>query len=119
MRITINTIPTLKRVNEKLSKIPRRIDKGLSALIKRTAFEIEGEAKKVTPVDTGRLRASIYTDIRPMFASIQPKTNYAIYVHDGTRYMKGRPFMTIAAEKVGDRVGRDLKITIKKAIKLK
>ncbi len=66
--------------------------------IKELAFLIERDSKKVTPVDTGRLRASIGVTLKPMLAIVQPDTNYAFFVHEGTRYMMARPYMLWGAE---------------------
>ena len=67
--------------------------------IKKSALLIESKAKPITPVDTGRLRSSITSAITPMEAIVAPHTEYAIFVHEGTRYMGPRPFMEIGAEK--------------------
>lgn len=86
-------IKGLKKLQAGLRKSPARINKALQTIIKKSALLIERESKKKTPVDTGRLRASIFTSIFSRRAIVQPKTNYAIYVHEGTRYMRARPFM--------------------------
>lgn len=84
------------------SKVARAIDIGLQ----KAAFIIEGKSKELAPVDTGRLRASIFTSLSPLQATIGPYVNYAIYVHQGTRYMKARPFMADAArEKENEIIG--------------
>lgn len=59
------------------------------------AFTVERISKIVSPIDTGRMRASIVTDVGNLKARIAPHVNYAIFVHEGTRFMKGRPFMSI------------------------
>lgn len=69
------------------------LKKGISQAIERLAFTTEREAKKVTPVDTGRLRASIATNITPFRAIVAPHTHYAGFVHEGTRYMRARPYL--------------------------
>lgn len=67
----------------------------LQGVIEAFAFASERYSKIATPVDTGRLRSSITTSIGNLEARIAPHTNYAIFVHEGTRYMRGRPFMAI------------------------
>lgn len=71
--------------------IKSAIQEGLEAF----AFEIEGESKKNSPIDTGRLRASITTDIGNLKARVSPHVDYAGYVHEGTKRMRARPFMAI------------------------
>ena len=100
----------------------------LQAVVAKAAFDIEAEAKSLSPVDTGANRASIYTTLsggdgyspaasdararRPWLqllapltvepdaieASIGPSTDYAILLELGTTSMPARPFMTPALE---------------------
>lgn len=63
------------------------------------ATRVESSAKGRCPVDTGRLRASIRWTMMPGPAAIiGTDVEYAIYVHNGTRYMEGRPFLRDALE---------------------
>lgn len=84
-------------VTKWLADSPAKIKTAISRIIMQATFLIERYAKINAPVDTGRLRSSIYTDIRPMSSTVSTNTNYARYVHDGTRYMNARPFMKNAA----------------------
>jgi len=117
IRITFK--PPLAKVAKKFGNI--NVNNFLQKKVKELAFLIERESKQVTPVDTGRLRASIGVDLRPFGAIIQPHTAYEFYVHEGTRYMRGRPFMfwgAKAAEKGFDtRIAKDLEIEIQRKIK--
>jgi len=67
--------------------------------INTLAMSVERYAKQLTPVDTGRLRSSIFTSPATfqLSAIVSTKTEYAVYVHEGTKYMRGRPFMTMGA----------------------
>lgn len=69
-------------------------------VIFKGALLVEKYGKIYSPVDTGRMRASISSDISPIKATIAPHVNYAVFVHDGTRFITGRPFMTQAATAV-------------------
>ena len=77
-----------------------------------TASDIEEQAKKNSPVDTGRLRASIKADVRGLEANIGTDVYYAGYVHDGTYKMEARPFLFEAAdgeiEGIEDRIAEDI-----------
>lgn len=116
MQVTINTLPTLAEFNRKLSKKQVKLAEYISEAIKLSALSVEAEAKKVTPVDTGRLRASIYTSIYKDYAVVQPKTDYAIFVHEGTRYMKGRPFMMQGLNNSKDKIKGFFETAIKRAL---
>ena len=86
--------------------------KNVNDSIKQSIFKVERETKPRTPVDTGRLRASIggggYTggsypsgvgrEFRNLYGSIGTDVKYAIYVHEGTYRMKGRPFLKEGVE---------------------
>lgn len=69
----------------------------LGKLLARYAAKTETAAKARCPVDTGRLRGSINWRIEidggGLVAIIGTNVSYAIYVHEGTSRMAGRPFL--------------------------
>lgn len=72
----------------------------LSQGMREAAFVVEGEAKKeITSgpnraIKTGFLRSSIgVVSVSPYQAKIQAGAYYGVYVHEGTRYMRARPFL--------------------------
>ena len=74
----------------------RGLDKIIHTRLRLSQFVVEAEAKKVAPVDTGRLRSSIHSvdlAVGDRTAMVATGTNYAIYVELGTRKMEGRFFM--------------------------
>lgn len=99
--ITIDAASYLKF----LDGAPEKVAKILQNVIYKGSLLVERFGKQNAPVDTGRLRASISTDIHPLTATTSTNTNYARYVHDGTRYMRGRPFMTDAAKSAEGQIG--------------
>lgn len=107
-QISITFNPTL----EALAKAFGSVQAGaiLKDEIQKIAFRIERNSKQLTPVDTGRLRASIHT--QPMFggfgAKISTNTEYAVFVHNGTRYMRARPFMAEAVRQLGNQIEKDI-----------
>lgn len=76
---------------EKIGQVVNELD--------RTAIAVESGAKRNTPVDTGRLRASI---VRQEFGrfnrTVGTNVEYAIHVEFGTRYQRAQPFLYPAAE---------------------
>ena len=93
LKMEVTARPTFGRIGRAIESI--RSGRALQDGIERYAFLIERESKKKTPVDTGRLRTSIFTDIGNLRAKISPNVNYAGWVHEGTRRMRARPFMKI------------------------
>ena len=85
-----------------------------------TALELEGNAKKDCPVDTGRLRASIQTE-KEDIAKYKVGTNvdYATAVHDGTRKQAAQPFLigkntTIAEDNLAKRIEKAIEKVVGK-----
>lgn len=91
MNLTIKATPTFTRVGSvfKQMNLGAAIQRGIDTM----AMDVLGESRKVTPVDTGRLRGSERVDTFKLRAIIAPHTHYATYVHEGTRKMRARPFM--------------------------
>lgn len=76
-----------------LKESPRAFRIALETTIQKGAYLIERIAKQNAPVDTGRLRSSIATEIIPLKATVMPHVNYAKFLEFGTRYMVPHPFM--------------------------
>jgi HK97 gp10 family phage protein len=72
-----------------------------SQIVRKTALDIEAEAKRLAPVDTGRLRNSIQTQMEngALIARIVVGAEYGSYVEFGTPKMKAQPYLTPAVEK--------------------
>lgn len=73
--------------------------------LRKTAFDIEADAKTLAPIDTGNLRSSIITAIAgdgrfgAMEATITAEAEYSAYVEFGTSTQAGQPFMMPAFER--------------------
>lgn len=63
----------------------------------RRANKVSNQAKRLCPVDTGRLRSSITMDLGQdgdgLFAMVGTNVNYAEFVEFGTRYTRPQPFL--------------------------
>lgn len=77
----------------------------VARMLAAKALQVTNQAKQGCPVDTGRLRSSIRWSLGQdgigLFALVGTDVNYAIYVHNGTRYMAARPFLLDAMRAVG------------------
>ena len=87
---------TFNRFPEIAAKLPRET----SAVVRKTAYDVEAAAKMVVPVDTGALKNSITTEMEgDLSAIVAPHTEYAVFVEYGTsRGSPAQPYMTPAAE---------------------
>lgn len=65
---------------------------------------IERNSRILTPVDTGRLRASHRSIFRDMYGEVGTHTHYDLFVHEGTRYMRSRPYLRNAVAKADPQI---------------
>lgn len=88
------------------------VDQVVSRQVAKTAYKIEREAKQRCPVDTGRLRGSITTNIKDTEAEVGSNVEYAKFVELGTSYQAAQPFLIPAFENnidgLEDRIVGDL-----------
>jgi len=97
-------IENLDQIRNAFSRAPELTIKALDRAIQKSAFTIEDTSKRNTPVRTGYLRASHTTTFAPLQGVISPTADYAIYVHEGTRFMAARPFLADAVQSDEDQV---------------
>lgn len=94
------------------------VEKDVSKLIKNTLHNIERDAKKSCPVDTGRLRSSITTNIISTYSGeVGTNVEYAGWVEYGTRYQSAQPYFEPAVEKNEDKFNEELDKIIEELIK--
>ncbi len=120
IRVTIT--PSFDKLGQAFSKIG--LDKFMREQTLKFAFLTERFAKQIVPVKTGALKTSIGVSslISPIGAIAQTNINYAVFVHEGTRFMRGRPFMEKGADfakrnwdgQIGSRLDRHLRLKLKK-----
>lgn len=73
--------------------------------LQRRALKVDAAAKRLCPVDTGRLRSSITNqldeDAQGLYADIGANVEYAIFVELGTRHAAAQPFLRPALGAAG------------------
>jgi HK97 gp10 family phage protein len=67
-------------------------------LLQRIALKVEGTAKSNAPVKTGNLRRTVNSRTTAHEAIVGASANYAIFIHEGTKFMAARPFIKTAIE---------------------
>lgn len=98
MSITLD-ISEARALASRITTNTGKVGAQASALLRKTAYDIQTDAQALAPVDTGTLRASISTTITgdgrngTMSAEIGPTVEYAIYQEYGTSTQSGTPFM--------------------------
>lgn len=126
---TVNV--SIKNLNKLISvykRSPEIVGKGLQEVIKETAFFLLRQTKKnitsgtgmwKAPVDKGIMRQGIGVEFEKMRAVIQPsfETPYALYVHEGTKFMRKRPFFEITADVEKEGIEKVLQKGVDKILK--
>lgn len=96
-------VSQLLRVGRDVARTSAVVSVKASAAVRKTAFDIEGDAKGYAPVDTGYLRSSIGTDVtgdgNVVTAVIGPTASYGIYQEFGTYKMAAHPFLSPAFDR--------------------
>lgn len=131
-RNQVNVTVDTARLDRLIRQLPGAVDDNIRAI----AFAIEAKAKAKAPVDTGALRASIYTRtardngyaqasadarqrnadaaLQPLpepgehAAVVGPSVGYALDVELGTARRAATPYLTPAVREVGNDLARRL-----------
>lgn len=116
-------IKNIAEIRAAFSKAPVKMTKELNRAVQSSIFYIERASKLRTPVDTGRLRSSHKRMFTQLKGEIGTHTDYDSYVHWGTKFILGRPylfeavmdgeidinkFFTDAVQKVLDDIAREV-----------
>lgn len=105
------SVETKDNSKEVLSALEKAIQRGLEAI----GMTTEGHAKKITPVDTGRLRNSISHATDDKAAYIGTNVEYAPYVELGSRGREGKHMLQRAASEHADEYKRLMEDSMKNA----
>lgn len=80
-----------------LFELFRSVDGPVGKAVTRASVKVHRRAKHLSPVDTGRLRASIAYEIgkdgRGIVGRVGTNVNYARHVEFGTGRMRAQPFL--------------------------
>lgn len=91
-------ITNLREIRQAFIIAPMQMTRQLNIAIQKSAFTIQRQSMINTPVLTGRLRSSTSSQFSNLRGVVGTHTTYDVYVHEGTRYMKGRPYLRDAVE---------------------
>tara|TARA_R100000501_G_C2546675_1_gene63127 strand:+ start:161 stop:550 length:390 start_codon:yes stop_codon:yes gene_type:complete len=91
----------LDKLNKKLNS-KNTLGKPLSEQIGLTTAQLEAGVKKATPVVTGRLRGSIFSEINPHKSVVGTNVFYAPFVEFGTSRMDARYVVSGNERVIGD-----------------
>ncbi len=99
MRIELK-IKGVRKVVDNFKKYGREGKRQVINITAANAKEIEAQAKRFAPVDTGKLQQSITAEkIKPLAWIIEALESYASFVEFGTVKMSARPYLYPAWKK--------------------
>ena len=87
--------------SNRLPRAPAAMRRAAGAAFAAAKGPLLAEMKRRTPIDTGELRESETAESTDTSLTLRASAGHAIYVHQGTRRMQGRPFMRDTAEQSG------------------
>lgn len=130
MAINVN-LSGLKDLSSRLKSSDRSMDELLSKVLEDIAFEVIREAKLKTPVDSGLLRRSFFSNFRrdqdgTYICEVYNNTTYARFVEKGHRivsngvtigFVDGVFMLKVAEEKVRARLDKYTKRTVERYLK--
>ena len=115
-------IEGLSNLIKDLERIPKELDDQLDKVVSGNAAELEKNAKKIVPVDSGKLKQSIGKN-KIDNKEWEVKTNttglatYGVYVEYGTSKMSAQPFMFPSLFKQRPIFFKDIENLLKKVLK--
>lgn len=92
------TVTVAPNLHQMLTRRGGAVDQGMY----RKALQVHARAVAGSPVDTGRMAASIHVQASttPGGWNVVVPVDYFRWVHDGTKRMRGRPFLVRALQSV-------------------
>lgn len=117
--------PGLQKLSDRMLQNPKKVIAAMGEAIDESAKILEAESKKAITtgpnraIDTGRLRSELVPrelDKRKLRATLYPIVHYAVYVHEGTRFMRPRPFFETAKQTATPLIQEVFKARINEAL---
>ena len=104
----------LSKALDNIEKYSQDVQKRVAVEIAKSTLRVESNAKRFAPVDTGRLRASIASNIKPDRGEVGTNVEYAPFMEFGTYKSAGKPFLFPAWNMERSKFIASLKIALKK-----
>lgn len=96
-------MPTIRVVvQSRVPQVTRQVQERAALAVGKAALDIEAQAKRFAPVDTGLLRNSIGSHRLDDYQwEVVSPVHYSVFQEYGTRFMRAQPYMTPATVLVG------------------
>lgn len=114
-------IEGLQELNQEFNDLENALTQEIITALMRGGMIIEADAKRRCPVDTGRLRASLTTDVEregktTFVLKVGTNVEYASFVENGTSRMAAQPFLRPAVDAKAKDVVDEIRESIREQI---
>ena len=114
-------IEGLQELNQEFNDLENALTQEIITALMRGGMIIETDAKRRCPVDTGRLRASLTTDVEregktTFVLKVGTNVEYASFVETGTSRMAAQPFLRPAVDAKAKDVVDEIRESIREQI---
>ena len=114
-------IGCLQELNQEFNDLENALTQEIITALMRGGMIIETDAKRRCPVDTGRLRASLTTDVEregktTFVLKVGTNVEYASFVENGTSRMAAQPFLRPAVDAKAKDVVDEIRESIREQI---
>jgi len=88
----------LGEFQQKMERADSSLRAGVHQRLAELANSVKETAQQLAPVRTGYLRSTIYAQVDDWTVKVGAHALYAAYVEHGTRFMRGRRFLSQSVE---------------------
>ena len=106
----------VEELKAKLEKVDSSLKRKVSDKLAEIGNLIRERARQLAPVKTGRLRASIYSQISDWTLTVGAKAPYARYLEFGTRWIRPRHFLLRAIEENQAKIDNAIRMAVSSAV---
>jgi len=106
----------VEELKAKLEKVDSSLKRKINDKLAEIGNLIRERARQLAPVKTGRLRASIYSQISDWILTVGAKAPYARYLEFGTRWIRPRHFLLRAIEENQAKIDNAIRMAVSSAV---
>ena len=106
----------VEELKAKLEKVDSSLKRKINDKLAEIGNLIRERASQLAPVKTGRLRASIYSQISDWTLTVGAKAPYARYLEFGTRWIRPRHFLLRAIEENQAKIDNTIRMAVSSAV---
>jgi len=106
----------IEELKTKMERLDYNMRRNVHQQLRKLGVDMKNMARQIVPVNTGRLRASIYAKVQEWMLKVGATAPYAVFVEFGTRYMRAHRFLSQTIETYRPRLMEIIKRGIDNAI---